>query len=168
MERMNAISIWARSASALQDTCKNIIFHPSAVRELEEVRWRWSGEGLERWTRGQRRGKKCLINTSCLQIFSLRKDWQRGIFQGLVFWLVARLLPASPPGVLTCCTCLTLWSRGLVLLIHFQHESCLWSSEVKPKTFAICFMCSRLKPPTAPPPAAAAEAHNWYIHPHLL
>lgn len=199
MERMNAISIWARSASALQDTCKNIIFHPSAVRELEEVRWRWSGEVLERWTRGQRRGKKCLINTSCLQIFSLRKDWQRGIFeqqlelmylcvstsspqgwrtagecsgpswlQGSVFWLVARLLPASPPGVLTCCTCLTLWSRGLVLLIHFQHESCLWSSEVKPKTFAICFMCSRLKPPTAPPPAAAAEAHNWYIHPHLL
>lgn len=79
-ERMNAISIWARSASALQDTCKNRIFHPSAVRELEEVRWRWSGEGLERWTRGQRRGKYSLINTSCLQIFSLRKDWQRGIF----------------------------------------------------------------------------------------
>lgn len=26
-------------------------------------------------------GKKCLINTSCLQIFSLRKDRQRGIFE---------------------------------------------------------------------------------------
>lgn len=60
--------------------------------------------------------------------------------QGSGIWLVTRLLPVGLPSISTCCTCLTLRRRGLVLLIRFQHESvfeaCRWNP--KPSLSVLC------------------------------
>ncbi len=41
---------------------------------------------------------------------------------------------------------------------------CLWSSEAKPKTLAICFMCSRMKPPTQQQQQQKQHTTGRYIH----
>lgn len=41
---------------------------------------------------------------------------------------------------------------------------CLWSSETKPKKLAICFMCSRLKPPTQQQQQQKPQTTGGYSH----
>lgn len=69
-------------------------------------------------------------------------------FGGQGFGLWRACFRSACPAFSTCCTCLSLRHRGPGLLVRVSAWVCLWSLEAKPKTLAICFICSRLKPPT--------------------